>query len=80
MEKKGEVINGQFVSMDEDTDGGMLFYRCNLCGHVVNKWDIKESKGCPKCANPRIKPTNLSLWEKIVQIIKHPKVWEWDTK
>ena len=80
MEDKGKLINGQFVSMEDDSEGGLMFYRCNLCGHIVSKWDIKESKGCPKCANPRIKPTNLSLWEKIVQIIKHPKVWEWDTK
>lgn len=80
MEKKDEVINGQFISSEEDSEEGVMFYRCNLCGGVVSKWDIKEHKGCPKCANPRIKPSNLSLWEKIVQIVKHPKVWTWNTK
>ena len=80
MEKKGEIINGQFVSFEEDSLEGMSFYRCNLCGHVVSQWDIKKSKGCPKCANPRVKPSNLSKWEMFVQIIKHPMIWLWNTK
>lgn len=60
-----------------EEEKGMPFYRCILCGHVVSLWDIKESKGCPKCKNTRIRPTDLSIWEKIVQIFKHPKVWTW---
>lgn len=54
----------------------LSFYRCTICHGVVNKWDIVKG-GCPKCSGTRISPTNLTLWEKIVQIIKHPKVWEW---
>jgi len=73
-------VNGQFIPQDEEDMEGLLFYRCNLCTGIVNKWDINESKGCPKCGNPRIKPTNLSMWEKIVQVIKHPRIWEWNTK
>jgi predicted Zn-ribbon and HTH transcriptional regulator len=56
---------------------GLQFYRCILCGHVVSIWDIKEHRGCPKCKNPRIRPSDLSLWEKIVEICKHPAVWAW---
>ena len=72
----------KFTKLDEEDKvlnptPGVPFYRCTLCGCVVSVWDIKESKGCPKCASPRIKPSNLSLFEKIVQIIKHPKIWEW---
>jgi hypothetical protein len=70
-------IQGQMVDTKEDDGEGLQFYRCCLCGGVVNKWDIKESHGCPKCAHAKIRPTNLSLWEKIIQVCKHPKVWEW---
>lgn len=56
---------------------GMLFYRCELCKGIVSSWDIKEIKGCPKCGQARVRPSNLSFIEKVVQIFKHPKVWEW---
>ncbi len=48
------------------------FYRCMLCSNVINEWDIYENGACSKCGSVRIKPTDLSLWEEIVQIIKHP--------
>jgi predicted Zn-ribbon and HTH transcriptional regulator len=60
------------------TKEGIQFYRCTLCGTVVSPWDIQESKGCPKCKNNKIIATELSVWEKIVQIYKHPKVWGWE--
>ena len=47
-----------------------------LCGDVVSVWDIKQG-GCQKCGGVRIRPSNLSLWEKLVQLCKHPKVWKW---
>jgi len=53
------------------------FYRCVLCRSVVSEWDIASHQGCRKCGNSRISPSNLSLWEKLVQIIKHPMVWKW---
>ena len=56
----------------------MKFYRCALCKEVVNLWDIKESKGCPKCGGHKISLSNLTLWEKVIQIAKHPKIWEWE--
>lgn len=56
---------------------GMQFYRCTLCHRVVSIWDIHEFKGCPYCKANKISPTDLTLWEKLVQIIKHPKVWRW---
>jgi phage FluMu protein Com len=57
---------------------GKQFYRCVLCGTVVSEWDIQESKGCPKCKNNKIKPTELSLVEKVIQIMKHPRIWRWN--
>lgn len=56
---------------------GIQFYRCTLCGTAVSPWDIQEKRGCPKCSNNKIKPSDLSLWEKAVQIVKHPRVWRW---
>lgn len=55
---------------------GTAFYRCELCRSVVSPWDI-NSGGCKNCSCKRIIPTNLSLWEKIVQVWRHPKVWAW---
>lgn len=58
-------------------DDGLLFYRCNLCNKVVSPWNLSTNKGCSNCGHARISQTNLTLWEKIVQIIKHPKIWDW---
>jgi len=55
----------------------ITFYRCLLCATVVSKWDIKNGEGCPKCGGKKVAPTNMSLWEKFVQILKHPNVWGW---
>jgi DNA-directed RNA polymerase subunit RPC12/RpoP len=57
---------------------GTLFYRCILCGSVVSKWDLEEHQGCGKCGHRRLRPSNLSIWEKAVQIFKHPMVWRWN--
>lgn len=54
----------------------VTFYRCTICHGVVNKWDVLKG-GCQKCGGSRISPTNLTFFEKVKQIIKHPKVWEW---
>jgi len=56
----------------------VMFYRCLLCRSVVSQWDIPAHNGCHKCGGVRISPTNLSWWEKIAQIIKHPLVWRWN--
>lgn len=53
------------------------FYRCTLCGGIVSEWDVEEEGACKKCSCARIKPSNLSLWEKIIQVCKHPRVWDW---
>jgi hypothetical protein len=60
-----------------EASGGTMFYRCMLCAHVVSPWDIRERHGCPKCAGTKIKPSNLSLLEKVLQVLKHPRVWAW---
>lgn len=56
---------------------GLIFYRCDLCGGVVSEWDAQDGGCCPKCAGTKIRITKLSLWEKITQILKHPKLWKW---
>jgi DNA-directed RNA polymerase subunit RPC12/RpoP len=56
---------------------GLQFYRCVLCGHIVTIWDVKAGNGCAKCANRKIKPTNLSIWEMAKEIFRHPKIWTW---
>lgn len=62
----------------ESTDKDALqFYRCLLCRRIVNIWDLRKYKGCGYCGHARISPANLTLWEKIFQIVKHPKVWKW---
>ena len=53
------------------------FYKCATCNIAVSKWDIAEFHGCPKCSNNKLRKANLSFGEKIMQIIKHPKVWRW---
>ena len=66
----------EFVKDDRQDSKGLMFYRCMLCAGVVSVWDIRAG-GCPKCGGTRIKPTNLSFFEKIRTIIKQPKVWTW---
>lgn len=55
---------------------GLMFYRCLTCHGVVSPWDIDDG-GCQRCGGTRITPTTLTLWEKVVQVLKHPRVWEW---
>jgi hypothetical protein len=45
-----------------------------LCGGVVTEKDIHDNGACPKCAGIKIKPSDLSLWEEIVQICKDPSL------
>ena len=55
----------------------MMFYRCTLCAQVLNKWDINDG-ACPKCGGKRVKPSELILSQKIIKIVKHPKLWALD--
>lgn len=52
---------------------GVPFWRCFLCGKVVSPWDIDKG-GCQHCGSSKISPTNLSLLEGIVQIIRRPSL------
>ena len=56
---------------------GLEFYRCVSCNRVVSQWDINKFKCCPICKATKFRKSELSLKEKIVQIIKHPKLWRW---
>lgn len=62
------------ADMHEGT--GLSFFRCDVCHGVVSPWDIDEG-GCPKCGGRRLRPTTLTLREKLVQIWRHPRVWTW---
>lgn len=53
------------------------FYRCMGCTAVVAPWDVKETGGCRKCGGGRLRLTNLSWWEKLVQMIRRPAIWRW---
>ena len=55
---------------------GRSFYRCLTCQGVVSEGDIQKG-GCPSCKGTKITPKNLTLWEKLVQILKHPALWRW---
>ncbi len=57
---------------------GTQFYRCLVCGKVVSPFDIKEGIGCSLCGNRKIRPTSLRLWEKMVQLVKHPSLLKRD--
>ncbi|MDD5189453.1 MAG: hypothetical protein PHE50_00240 [Dehalococcoidales bacterium] len=80
-----KFINGQFIDTREEKPGflesndedALTFYRCMLCHRIVSLFDLREYKGCAHCGHMKIAPCNLTLWEKLVQIAKHPKVWEW---
>lgn len=63
------------MAAKESTEG-LVFYRCVLCTRVVNKWQVESGEGC-KCGGMKVKPTNLTWLEKLVQLVKHPKVWQW---
>jgi len=56
---------------------GVSFYRCTLCQTVISPWDIQRTHGCPKCGGTKMRASNLSLREKLVQVFKHPQVWRW---
>ena len=62
---------------DEESTEGLLFYRCYLCRSIISKWDIDKHYKCPKCGHSKISPSNLTLWEKAIQVWKHPAVWRW---
>ena len=56
---------------------GVGFYRCVICSTVIPPWTLREEGCCPHCGGHRVKPTNLGLWEKVVQVAKRPAVWRW---
>ena len=60
-----------------DSEGGKQFYRCHLCNRVVSEWDLEKHSACPNCGHSKISPANLTFFEKLVQVCKHPVVWKW---
>jgi hypothetical protein len=56
---------------------GLEFYRCASCNKAVSPWDIKKDHGCPVCKGNKLRKTNLTFMEKIIQVFKHPKIWKW---
>ncbi|MEJ2336567.1 MAG: hypothetical protein P8Y26_13195, partial [Gemmatimonadales bacterium] len=51
---------------------GVGFYRCLVCGKVCAPWDLPKYHGCRKCGSVRLRTTNLSFFEKIIEIIRQP--------
>jgi hypothetical protein len=86
MDEEQKVVNGHFIDtrderprfLETNNKDALTFYRCSLCHRVVSLFDLQKYKSCGYCGNPKISPTNLTLWEKFMQICKHPKVWEWN--
>jgi len=77
MNKQERIALGEAAARDAMNDTpGLAFHRCITCQGVVSTWDINDG-GCPKCGQTKVRPTNLSLWEKAVQIVKHPAIWKW---
>ena len=64
------------ADQNQDSDDGMTFYRCYLCNKIISKWDLEANHEC-KCGHGKISPTNLTIWEKVVQVFKHPAIWKW---
>ena len=62
---------------DESKWEGLEFYRCRTCHRVVNVWDLKKHNACPYCGGAHFQYTNLTMWEKVKEVVKHPKFWEW---
>jgi len=56
----------------------VTFYRCLTCQKPVSQWDIKKIGKCPNCNGHKVSPANLTFFEKLNQIVKHPKVWKWE--
>ena len=85
MKEKPFVVNGHVIDtnpgklrfLETNDESALEFFRCHLCKRVVSLFDLRKEHACPHCGHARISPTNLTFWEKIVQIVKHPKVWEW---
>jgi DNA-directed RNA polymerase subunit RPC12/RpoP len=53
------------------------FYRCVACTRVISPVDIQEHGSCPYCFGRRIRPTNLTWWEKLRELVRHPLFWRW---
>lgn len=85
MNEEPFMVNGQFIDprqekpgfLETNSEDGLMFYRCRLCHRIVSLFDLREHHACPYCKHATMSPTNLTLWEKLVQIVKHPKVWTW---
>lgn len=83
--KPTDIINGQFIDtreekprfLESNDENALVFYRCSLCTRVISLFDLRKYRACPFCGHSKISPTNLTLWEKLIQIVKHPRVWEW---
>ncbi len=50
---------------------GAAYYRCVTCRGLVTETDIALG-GCQKCGGRKLVPTNLTIWEKICELVKHP--------
>lgn len=61
------------LNKDMHEGKGTPFFRCTMCSRPVPPWDIAKG-GCQACGSGRLIPTNLTFWEKVILIIKYPKL------
>lgn len=63
---------------ENDSETGIMFYRCNLCGKALAPWVLSAARACPRCGHTRVRPTNLSWWEKTLMLMRYPRFWSWE--
>lgn len=50
----------------------MYWWRCLNCTGIVNNKEIKNGAGCRHCGCVKIRRTNLTFREKIVELLRWP--------
>lgn len=54
-----------------------MFFRCCGCNAPVAPWTVTKRGCCTKCGGGKVRPSNLSLFETLCEVIKRPDVWNW---
>ena len=67
-------------SQDLHEGKGAAYFRCLLCGRPVSPLDLDQSHGCAHCGHTRIRPSDLTLWEKVLEVLRNPKILKYAGK
>jgi DNA-directed RNA polymerase subunit RPC12/RpoP len=61
--------------MDNWHEGeGAAYFRCVLCGRPSAETTLQEHGECGYCGGKRMQPTDLTFFEKVIEIIRHPSI------